>query len=174
LPASAKSRVPSVDALRGLVMIVMALDHTREYTSISLYWHRRFSHDQRNSGQAQVAISRPARGDPSLPHEHQSVSIGQRKPLIPEFLGDRGRFGQRSCVECLNRQHHRQFLDESEELYGADLIVAPEKTAMAFGDYQRGGRQARRIGEQSLEESVIAVGAVQKGNQSGRNIPPSS
>src|SRR5580658_9632514 len=27
----AKTRVTSVDALRGLVMIVMALDHTREY-----------------------------------------------------------------------------------------------------------------------------------------------
>lgn len=37
MPAPAKSRVPSVDALRGLVMIVMALDHTRDYFSAAKF-----------------------------------------------------------------------------------------------------------------------------------------
>jgi len=109
------------------------------------------------SGQAQVAVGRPARPDAPRGENRQAVDVGQRQFSIAELLQERQGPAEFLLVERADLQSRKR------------LVVTAEKPAVALGDYQRGRDQRGRIGKESAEEKVVAVRPVQSGDE-GRGI----
>src|ERR1017187_8259559 len=99
LAGAATSKVAMIAAAKYLV--VMSLSYKANVTELLPQCPLSMaglSDNQWNSSKAQVAIGRPARSNPPLSHQYQSVGVGARAVLFRALFGSPCRFGPRGGV----------------------------------------------------------------------------
>ena len=122
-----------------------------------------FIDDQRDPGEAEMEVGRPARVDAEHLHDVEPHRIGQGQVLVREpaqqadstgmFLGTNG-----------NDLQWVQILDERGELQRAGPIERPEEPAVAFGEHEHRRHQRGRIGKQPAEHRVVGIGLIEERN----------
>jgi len=95
-----------------------------------------FIDDQRDPGEAEMEVGRPARVDAEHLHDVEPHRIGQGQILVREPAQQADSTGMFLDTDG-NDLQWMQILDERGELQRAGPIEPPEKPAVAFGEHER-------------------------------------
>jgi len=120
--------------------------------------------DEGDASQTQMTVCRPTRMDVLDVHEVQADGIGQGEILVGESPQhpNAARLLVRSDRGDAQR---RQRFDQRDELQRAGAIVPLQEPSMPLCNDQRRGQQRWRLGKESTEELVIAVGPIGKSDE---------
>jgi general stress protein 26 len=125
------------------------------------------SDDEGDAVEAQMTVRGPAGASAKFAHDGEAVRVGEGERLVGELLHEASGRGQLGFVKTTDRQPG-QSVHEGEELNGSLVIVAAKKPPVAFGYHECRRYKGRRRGEQAAEQRVIAIGAVEEGDERRR------